>query len=172
MGHLEQSDGFTLIELMIVVTLLAIFASIATPSFTSFVNNNRVQSTSNELASLLQLARSSAVQNNASFIVCLDAANQWTVRRRGPTTNATTLCSLPVVRSMDTPAGVNIVASANAFPLIFNANGTAANIARLISCHNAEFTNGYMITIANSGATRAWPQGFDQTNTALTNCTP
>ena len=66
MPYSKQSKGFTLVELIIAVTILGIFSAIAIPNFTSFVSNSRLQTTSNELASLLQYApqHSSAKQRH------------------------------------------------------------------------------------------------------------
>lgn len=62
--------GFTLIELMVTVAVLAILLAIAFPSFTALVNSNRLTGNANALVAALQHARSEAVSRNASIVVC------------------------------------------------------------------------------------------------------
>jgi type IV fimbrial biogenesis protein FimT len=62
--------GFTLIELMVTVAVLAIIIALATPSFTSVINSNRLSSHANELVASLQLARMEAVRRNVRAVVC------------------------------------------------------------------------------------------------------
>lgn len=174
MGRIEQSRGFTLIELMIVVALLGIFAAIAVPSFTSFINNNRTQSASNELLSLLQYARSTAVQNNSTTIVCL-SAGQWTVRRS--TTKAQTQCSDAALRRMDSPAGINIAVADGSLPLVFHSNGTVGTLVAgtpvsFTICHGTEAENGYAIAVQPSGSIRGSYKGKTVDGTSLSSCTP
>src|SRR5690554_6151748 len=56
-----KQRGFTLIELMVIIALVAIMAGIAVPSFTRFVNNNRVTTQADEIHRFLQYARGEAV---------------------------------------------------------------------------------------------------------------
>jgi type IV fimbrial biogenesis protein FimT len=65
-----QSGGFTLIELMVTVSVLAVLLALAWPSFTAVINNNRLAAQSNELVTSLQLANSEAVRRNARITVC------------------------------------------------------------------------------------------------------
>jgi type IV fimbrial biogenesis protein FimT len=58
--------GFTLIELMVVVALVAILLSLAAPSFTSTLARKRLEGVASELATDLHYARSEAMQRNAS----------------------------------------------------------------------------------------------------------
>lgn len=62
--------GFSLIELMIVVALAAIFLSLATPSFTDLIKNNRMTSLTNELVSGINIARQAAISRGVIAIMC------------------------------------------------------------------------------------------------------
>lgn len=70
-----QSDqkGFTLIEMLVSLVVLAILLSIGVPSFQSLVAQNRATSAANELQSALHLARSTALAQSRPVTVC--AAN-------------------------------------------------------------------------------------------------
>lgn len=58
----SRSAGFTLIELMMVVAILAIVMSIGVPSFNTMIKNNRLTAASNDIAGALHFARSEAVR--------------------------------------------------------------------------------------------------------------
>lgn len=84
MGH-RRAEGFSLVELMVTVAVVAILAAVATPSLVSVVNNNRLAAQSNEMVASLQIARSEAVRMNAQVSVCRStdgascaAAGAWT----------------------------------------------------------------------------------------------
>ena len=62
--------GFTLLELLITIAVLAILLALAVPMFTSTINNNRLSAQANELVTSLQLANSEAVRRNARITVC------------------------------------------------------------------------------------------------------
>ncbi|MCB1554236.1 MAG: GspH/FimT family pseudopilin [Xanthomonadales bacterium] len=65
-----RAGGFTLIEIMIAMAMLAVLASFAIPAFTSVINNNRLSGVSNEIAAMLQSARIEAVRRAQRVIVC------------------------------------------------------------------------------------------------------
>lgn len=62
--------GFSLIELMVVVAIVAILSVVAYPALNSVVNANRLTSHANELVASLQYARSEAIKRNARVSVC------------------------------------------------------------------------------------------------------
>ncbi len=66
----RRSKGFTLVELMITVAVVAILAAIAYPSFQTTLRSSRMATTSNELIASLALARSEAVKSTNGAGVC------------------------------------------------------------------------------------------------------
>ncbi|QRQ87036.1 GspH/FimT family pseudopilin [Cupriavidus oxalaticus] len=69
--------GFTLVELMCTLAVLAILAFAAAPSFASLMAGQRVRSASLDLSSALLLARSEAVKRNATVTLAPTGA-AWT----------------------------------------------------------------------------------------------
>ncbi len=62
--------GFTLMELMLSITVLGILTAVAVPSFTLMTNKNRLAGESNELLSGIQYARVEAIRTNAKVTFC------------------------------------------------------------------------------------------------------
>lgn len=65
-----RSNGFTLLELMLTITVGAILVGIAVPSFSDIIRNNRLTAASNDLLRSSQLARSEAVKRQARVVLC------------------------------------------------------------------------------------------------------
>lgn len=64
-----QEKGFTLIEMMIVVIILAVLASLAAPSFRQYILSQRIKNAAFDLNASLTYARSEAIMRNASVTV-------------------------------------------------------------------------------------------------------
>ena len=62
--------GFTLVEVLVVLSITAIILGAATPSFMNIVANNRVASASSELVIALNLAKSEAVRSGMTTVLC------------------------------------------------------------------------------------------------------
>ncbi|WP_024889782.1 GspH/FimT family pseudopilin [Luteimonas huabeiensis] len=82
------SRGFTLVELMVTIAVLAILAAIAFPNLEATMRSNRVATTANELLSSISLARSEAMRNPNGAALCAsrhgtacdgDWSNGWLV---------------------------------------------------------------------------------------------
>jgi len=64
------ASGFTVLELMITVTIIAIGLSLSVPSIRDTMANNRVAVANNSIVSAINLARSEAITRGNSVAVC------------------------------------------------------------------------------------------------------
>lgn len=70
MRHKRAYQGFTLLELIITIALLAILMGIAVPSFRAAIQNNRMTTQANDLVTAFQLARSEAIKRGRPVSIC------------------------------------------------------------------------------------------------------
>lgn len=69
-GAMQKSRGFTLLEVMVVVAIVAILTTLAGPSFVSLVQSNAVSSNVNTFMADIRFARSEAVRRGGAVIMC------------------------------------------------------------------------------------------------------
>ncbi|MBA2591631.1 MAG: GspH/FimT family pseudopilin [Pseudomonadota bacterium] len=76
----SRTKGFTLLELMIVVALVAIIATMGYPSFTELIVSQRVRAAASALYDSLLLARSEAVKRNTAVSMSVtNLKDGWTI---------------------------------------------------------------------------------------------
>jgi type IV fimbrial biogenesis protein FimT len=128
--------GFTLIELMVTITVAGILFAVAIPAFNSFLQNDRDTGQVNSLVGSLSYARSEAVKRASpnGVAVCPSADSQncdagpwtegWIVKYTDPVVPANTV----VLQAIPALSGTNTVTPVvgPATGIIFNSNGTAA----------------------------------------------
>ena len=74
----STSNGFTLIEVMIVLALIAILSTIAMPSLRGFAASTRLKSTAHAIRDMLNFARDMAITERTAYLVVFDlTANRY-----------------------------------------------------------------------------------------------
>ncbi len=133
---MSQHKGFTTIELAVAIGLAAILASVAVPSFLSWLNSHRLRGAGANLAADIEMAKMRAIRENA-FVVVQLAAGGYTIfidngagggipgdwMRNGDEV---------LVRNRNLPAGVAINLAALTLPnarVRFNGRGLPPDIA-------------------------------------------
>jgi len=76
---LRRPDGFSLIELMVAITILAILITLALPMAGSWIKNSQIRTAAESLQDGLSKARNEAVRRNAAVEFVLGAGSSWTV---------------------------------------------------------------------------------------------
>lgn len=91
-----HTRGFTLIEFLVTLVVLAVLLAVAAPSYEASVLNGRISSISNDLVASVQVARGEALKRNQAVTLCASANGStcagsggweqgWVVRTTGGT---------------------------------------------------------------------------------------
>lgn len=117
----SRHAGFTVIELLIAVALLAILMGIAAPSLRDLTMNARVTSQANDLMTDLAIARNEAVKRGARAAVCASSSgtactnsawNQGWIVFVDPDGDGTVAVAADVIKAVPALDGANTLVSA------------------------------------------------------------
>ncbi len=141
---MKNVRGFTLIELMVTLAVLAIVLSLAVPSFNTLIQNNRMTTRANDMATALHLARSEAIKRGTAVTVTAVGGNWnngWVVA-----TGGTDLRVFPAVAGT-----VSITGSATT--ITYRGSGMAAALTINVCDTGRTGETGRQITVAAAGRT-------------------
>lgn len=74
-GHRNHYHGFTVIEVVVVMTVIGIMASIAIPSFMKWMPNINLKIAARELYTNMQMAKIQAIKENREWALVFDTAD-------------------------------------------------------------------------------------------------
>lgn len=143
----KHSQGFTLIEMMVVIAIMAILAMMAAPSFGKMIAQKRTQQGAMDIIYAFNQARSQAALSGQSTTLTVSNTNHDFV----VTSGTSTIANFTLNDSLTIQSNNNF-----ANPIRVNANGkTSANTVYFRVCDaNASGIDGYSVWIYPSGLTR------------------
>jgi type IV fimbrial biogenesis protein FimT len=137
-GGLTSSQGFTLIEMMMAIAVMAIVLAAGMPSFGNAFLGNRLAAHANSLVASVALARSEAIKRNTTVTLCASANGSscsssggweqgWIVKEAAPG-------SAVLQRQQAIASGMKITQSGGTAELSFHSSGLSAGFATLTIC--------------------------------------
>jgi len=123
-------QGFTLVELIVIVAVIGALIAIATLSIPEWRANIRLKATARDVISSFQSARVEAAKRNSEIQV------QVTVGGPG-VGDCTVLDGGEVIRVLDLPAGVSIL-STTISPYVFNTRGIPKSVGGTVQLTNGK----------------------------------
>ncbi|MGB5441899.1 MAG: GspH/FimT family pseudopilin [Gammaproteobacteria bacterium] len=67
---MNKQQGFTLVELLVALTVIIILATVAVPSLRTFIQNGKMVTQTNQLVTALNFGRSEAIKRRTPVVVC------------------------------------------------------------------------------------------------------
>lgn len=135
----SEAAGFTTVELMIVVAMVAVLIAVAVPSFTDFLSKRRVDGVMSELVIDMHYARSEAVSRNLPvritfgprcYVIHLASATTAECDSSTATPSKTVTPSAAEIKAVQLDAGRPVTIDVGALPFYFEfdpVRGTVLN---------------------------------------------
>lgn len=89
---ISHGKGFSLIEIIVLLTIIAVLALIATPLFTTTSKYRQLSMRADELYTALRFARSEAIKQNVNVYVSFNTGDTWCY---GINTGSACNCTIP-----------------------------------------------------------------------------
>ena len=151
-GESVKLNGFTLVELMVAITIMAILLAVATPSFNDVLLGSKLSSYTNNFAASSTLARGEAIKRNKPVTLCVSidgtncGAGGW--EQGWIVLHGTTV----IQRQAPSASGFKIIETGGLTTLTFQPTGVGATQASLKVCR-ATPTVGKQERVINISAT-------------------
>ena len=147
-----SSRGFTLIELMVVIAVTAILLAVAAPSFSRFMDSQRLRTVSTAFHSSLVKARSEAIKRNANVLVVpndTDFKKGWRICLEA---NCTT------VLSVESGANSSYTFNPSGTATTFTPNGRST-ASTSYSVKSTQYTDAEMCVVVSTSGTPQLKKG-------------
>jgi type IV fimbrial biogenesis protein FimT len=142
---MPRAAGFTIIELMFVVALIAVVLGIGAPAMTTMVANNRISTVASDLLTDFTFARATAISRSQRVGIC--ASNDqatcngsswqqgWMIYVDANSNNGFDVATETIVRVHDAlPSGLTVTATPPALDVIFRPSGPADAARSFLVC--------------------------------------
>jgi len=157
---MKAHNGFTLLELVVLLAVVAILLTMALPNFGATIKSNRELSEVSELASALALARNTAAQSGGDVFVCASADGLTCTGGAWSQGFAVEYVSPPprtsaVIRVFPALASGNTLVNSASDRIVFHASGATdlAGPATFTLCDSRGVSNARALDLLVSGLT-------------------
>lgn len=153
--------GFTLVEMLVALSIAAILLAIAVPSYSSSQLNSQLRASANDLIASINLARSEAIKRGTTVTLCASSDGEscggdwhqgWLVLRE-----ADALHDAVVLHSVNAiPVGFQLTESAGKHTLLFQPTGVDATPATFTLCRSSPAIGGQERVVSLDATGRAF----------------
>lgn len=158
---LRPTNGFTLVELLVSLTVLAILLIFAMPSFKNMLMNNRILAQQDALTHSLNYARNVAISQNTQTVVCPlgtagsstcgnDWQNGWIVVNQ-PAVGVATLLQSNASGSNAPTLSMVPIGAAGTNSVTFDARGISTTQANFTLCDTRGSTFAQSVEVLPTG---------------------
>jgi len=189
MARLHTQRGVTLIELMVVTTILGILGAVAAPSFLDFIARNRIDAAANDALTSVNYARSEAIKRGTIVALCRstngtscattgDWEQGWIAFVDGNASGTVDGGEAVLQRWQALPQGYTLRGSTTVSASVrYNARGLANASGHWIVCRNSATAGAKAIVFTTTRPRMATDSNNDRipendTGNNFTTCTP
>ncbi|HHJ16839.1 MAG TPA: prepilin-type N-terminal cleavage/methylation domain-containing protein [Gammaproteobacteria bacterium] len=157
---MKNAHGFTLVELMVTLTVIAILATVAVPSFTNTIKDNRMVAQINRLAGSLAIARSDAIRFGREATVCVSSDQATCTGETNWELGWMVWVDLNGNNLMDAgeerqfvegmPGGMTFTSNTGTSEFVYSTQGTAAS-GTLELCDDRTAETGRQVRVSSTG---------------------
>jgi len=145
LNRIKNKKGVSLIELLIVISIIAVMGGIAAPSFFSYQRTLRLRSASRQLASDIRFARQLAISKNTSHRLCFNGTtSQYDIYQN----NA---CNGTKVKTVDLAQAYTGVTRTGGAALTFNPVGAVTPADTEFTLTQTDISIPKKVTVTGAG---------------------
>jgi len=139
--------GFTLLELVMTITVASILIAAAVPSFNFMIQTNRLTTQANEFSTTVNLARSESIKRGQNIIVASNSGTNW-----GNGWTLSVAATGEVLRRTPAMEGTSTFTSGSNGSVTFDSRGfSTLGAEESLTLCNSSLTKGRRIRIAVTG---------------------
>ncbi len=143
-SRIYSSEGFTYIEMIVVIAMIAILAAIAAPNFASLIRNADSRSAARHAAAFLRLARSNAIATNTEQQVVFNNSSYGMVA--GTSSYAASFPS-PITNWTTLPSNIS---TGDVYTFQFTPNGVASGATSTVNINDNGITR-FQVIVSPTG---------------------